>query len=202
MNNSKVDAARLAAAQMNGDVLALRILDRAREAAFSRGETRTRRPSAGQMARELEQGQGEEGIGDEPVSPGPGWGDVGSGPRPSRRDPHPISDLLERTIRDKGWGTQLKVAAVLARWPEIVGPTIAKHCVVESFDDDGVLTLRTSSTSWEAQINALLATLEARVVEEVGEGIVKKIMVIGPNRPSWKHGRLSVPGRGPRDTYD
>ena len=56
MNNSKVEAARLAAAQMNGDVLALRILDRAREAAFSRGETRTRRPSAGQMARELEQG--------------------------------------------------------------------------------------------------------------------------------------------------
>ena len=78
MHNSKVEAARLAAAQMNGDVLALRILDRAREAAFSRGETRTRRPSAGQMARELEQGQGEEGIGDEPVSPGPGWGDVGT----------------------------------------------------------------------------------------------------------------------------
>lgn len=195
--NNKVEAARLKAATKNGDILALRALDRVRESAFSRGFTRTRKPSAGQNAKILDTSD----VGDEPFSPGPGWGDVGSGPRPSRRDPHPIGQLLDRTLRDKGWGQQVKVAAVIARWPEIVGPNVAKHCRVESFDA-GVLTMRASSSSWQAQINALLSALDARIVAELGEGIVTKLIVLGPDRPSWKHGKFSVPGRGPRDTYD
>ena len=85
--------------------------------------------------------------------------------------------------------------------PEIVGPTVAKHCTVEDFSDGGRLTLRTSSTSWETQIRALQATLEATLAKEVGEGVVKEIVVKGPSQPSWKHGRFSVRGRGPRDTY-
>ena len=29
----------------------------------------------------------------------------------------------------------------------------------------------------------------------------QRVVVVGPNTPSWKRGRRSVPGRGPRDTY-
>lgn len=201
MASSKVEAARLRAAEENGDILALRALDRVREAAFARGYTRTRSPSAAQKARAIEQNTVEEPLGDEVWSPGPGWGDVGSGPRPSRRDPHPIGEVLQRFIRDKGWTQRLEVASVTARWPQIVGPNVAKHVVVENFDDEGVLTLRASSSSWEAQIRALLSTLEQKIADEVGVDAVKKIVVLGPARPSWKHGRFSVPGRGPRDTY-
>lgn len=204
MADGAVEAARRAAIERNGDVLALRALDRAREAAFARGYVRTRTPSASralQRASSREEHDSSEPLGDKVWSPGPGWGDVGSGPRPSHRDPHPIGQILARYVRDKGWGEKIEVASVASRWPEIVGPTVAKHCVVEDFSDGGTLTLRTSSTSWETQIRALQATLEATLAKEVGEGVVREIVVKGPSRPSWKHGRFSVRGRGPRDTY-
>lgn len=204
MVDGAVEAARRAAIERNGDVLALRALDRAREAAFARGYVRTRAPSASralQSPKSREEHDSSEPLGDEVWSPGPGWGDVGSGPRPSHRDPHPIGQILARYVRDKGWGEKIEVASVASRWPEIVGPTVAKHCVVEDFSDGGTLTLRTSSTSWETQIRALQATLEATLAKEVGEGVVREIVVKGPSRPSWKHGRFSVRGRGPRDTY-
>ncbi|WP_124040286.1 DUF721 domain-containing protein [Neoactinobaculum massilliense] len=198
---SKIEQARLEAARKNGDILPLRLLDMQREAAFRRGDIRTRRPSAGEAVRRLEQERADaEPLGDDVVSPGPGWGDVGSGPRPSSRDPHPLRMLLERVVRDRGWGQNLDMASVSARWPEIVGPNVARNCRVESFADH-VLTLRTSSTSWKVQIEALLATLEGRLREEVGEDTVQQIVVKGPDQRSWKHGLFSVPSRGPRDTY-
>ncbi|MGO1591742.1 MAG: DUF721 domain-containing protein [Ancrocorticia sp.] len=197
--NDKVEQAKRQAAERNGDILALSALDRARQAAFAHGEVRTRRPSAAAAAKEAQDAS--EPLGDEVFTPGPGWGDVGSGAKPSRRDPKSISMLLSRVVRDHGWGQRLEIASVAARWDEIVGPNVARHCAVESFGDDGVLTLRASSTSWETQIKALLATVDQRIAEEVGEGVVKEIKVLGPYRPSWKHGKYSVPGRGPRDTY-
>ena len=179
-----------------GDLFALHALDAAREAAFRRGDVRTRRPAAAPryLAASGAGAPGESGtadrIGDPVASPGPGWGDVGSGARPSWRDPHPVGELLARTIRDRGWQSHLDIASVSARWDAIVGPNVARHCRIEDFSDDGVLTLR-----------ALLATLSGRIAAEIGEGIVKEIVILGPHRPSWKHGPLSVPGRGPRDTY-
>ena len=197
----KVAAAKRKSAERHGDILALTALDRVREAAFNRGETRTRRPSAAQAARSLEEATEDQALGDEVYTPGPGWGDVGSGPRPSRRDPKPIAMLLKRAVQDKGWTQRLEIASVAAQWPKIVGPNVAKNCVVEEFTEEGVLTLRASSSSWETQIKALLAALDARIAEEIGEGVVKQIIVKGPEKPSWRHGRYSVPGRGPRDTY-
>ncbi len=198
--NTKVEAARLKAAQENGDILALRALDRAREYAYSRGFTRTRVPSAARKARELSRQSEQSILGDPVASPGPGWADVGSGSRPSCRDPHPLGEILVRLVRDKGWGSHLEVASVSTRWPQIVGEDVAKHVKVESYDGS-VLTLRTSSTAWEVQIRSLLAVLEAKIATEVGSEAVKEIVVLGPPRPSWKHGPWSVPGRGPRDTY-
>jgi predicted nucleic acid-binding Zn ribbon protein len=41
-----------------------------------------------------------------------------------------------------------------------------------------------------------------RLNEELGDGTVTVVEVLGPNAPSWKHGRRSArDGRGPRDTY-
>ena len=193
----KVEEARLAAAEKNGDIVALRALDRVREAAFARGEIRTRRPDAGQKAREM-QAAAEEPLGDTPWSPGPGYGDVGSGPRPSSRDPHPIDQLMSRMVRDRGWAQRLEVASVVAQWDEIVGPNVAQHLVVESFDDDGVLTLRASSSSWETQIRMLLVTLEAKIAAEVGDGVVKKIVLRGPDMPAPLRRRYSAPTKGVR----
>jgi predicted nucleic acid-binding Zn ribbon protein len=43
--------------------------------------------------------------------------------------------------------------------------------------------------------------LVAVLNEALGQGSVTRVQVIGPQAPSWKKGRRSVPGRGPRDTY-
>lgn len=184
-------------AGISADLLPLRTLDFWREAAFARGDLRVRLTSSVRQ-HEIEQ---VEPIGDEVWSPGPGWGDVGSGPRPSRRDPHPIGLLLSRYIKDMGWTQKIEVASVVARWPEIVGPNVAKNCVVEDFSDDGVLKLRASSSSWASNLRMMTAGIEARISQELGENVVKEIVVKGPEVPSWKRGRLSVRGQGPRDTY-
>jgi predicted nucleic acid-binding Zn ribbon protein len=44
--------------------------------------------------------------------------------------------------------------------------------------------------------------LVAMLNEQLGDGTVTRIAVLGPDAPSWKKGRRSVrDGRGPRDTY-
>lgn len=191
-----ISQARAAADEKFGDVLPLQALSRARAMAEARGWVRRRKEPSIDLSQKLG-----DPIGDEPFVPSPGQ-DVGSGARPSHRDPKMLIDLVKRTIKDRGWESQLEVANVAGRWPEIVGETVAANCKVEEFSDDGVLTLRARTVSWETQIRALLAHLDKRLASELGEGVVKKIVINGPNVPSWKHGRYSVKGRGPRDTYD
>ncbi|WP_152204718.1 DUF721 domain-containing protein, partial [Georgenia thermotolerans] len=132
--------------------------------------------------------------------PGPGLGDALSGPGPSRRDPQPLGGIAARLIAQHGWSRPVSVGGVVGRWREVVGDQLADHCQVETFDE-GELVVRASSTAWATQVRLLLPQLERRLAEEVGEGAVTKIVVLGPGGPSWKHGRRSVPGRGPRDTY-
>jgi len=40
-----------------------------------------------------------------------------------------------------------------------------------------------------------------RLEDDVGEGVVRDVLVLGPAGPGFKRGPRSVPGRGPRDTY-
>lgn len=193
VSRDKIAQAKDTAADKYGDRLPLETLERARRMAERHGWVRRRIETHNPL---LDQDQ----MGEDVFVPSPGQ-DVGSGARPSKRDPKSLSFVYTGLIERMGWKTNLDVGAVAARWPEIVGPALAQNCVVEDFSDDGVLTLRAKSTSWQTQIRALLAFLDKKLADEVGEGVVKEIVVNGPNAPSWKHGPYSVPGRGPRDTY-
>ncbi|MEQ6900894.1 DciA family protein [Nocardioides sp. YIM 152588] len=120
---------------------------------------------------------------------------------PDGRDPQALGSELERIIGDRGWSLDLQVRGVFARWAEIVGPEIGAHSTPETLVD-GVLKVRTDSTAWATQLTLLAATVVRRLNEELGDGTVTVVEVIGPNAPSWKHGRRSARGsRGPRDTY-
>ena len=100
-----------------------------------------------------------------------------------------------------GWRQPLSIGGVVGRWREVVGDQIADHCVPETFED-GVLVVRTDSTAWATQIRLLTPQLDRRLAEEVGEGVVTSIKVLGPGGPSWSRGTRRVQGgRGPRDTY-
>lgn len=95
------------------------------------------------------------------------------------------------------------MASVSVRWRELVGPQVAEHAVIESFEP-GLLTLRASSSAWAQQLRLLLPTIERRVIDALGDdGGAVEIRVLGPVGPTWRNSRFGAArgGRGPRDTY-
>ncbi len=125
-----------------------------------------------------------------------------SGSGPDDRDPALLGVGMDELIRANGWEHKSKVAGVVGRWGEIVGQDLASHVSPESFDDSsGRLVLRAESTTWATQVRSLIPTLQRRLDEEVGTGIVREIEVRGPVSQRRNYGPLRVKGRGPRDTY-
>lgn len=129
-----------------------------------------------------------------------------SGPGPDARDPQLLGSSVEHLMRDRGWEQPTAVGGLTGRWAEIVGADVAEHVVPETFDraPDGrglMLVLRADSTAWATTMRLLLPQVRARIDAELGSGTVRDISVLGPAAPSWKHGRLHISGRGPRDTY-
>jgi len=117
------------------------------------------------------------------------------------RDPKLLGDQLDQFVAERGWVGDVAVGAVIGRWTQIVGPEIAQHCAPLDFVD-GVLTVRADSTAWATQLRLLSSSLLTRLAEEVGEGTVGELRVVGPGAPSWSRGsRRAQDGRGPRDTY-
>jgi len=124
-----------------------------------------------------------------------------SGAHPDDRDPQTLDTALTRMVDDRGWQVDLRVAAMFARWGEIVGAEVGAHSRAESFTD-GRLVVRTDSSAWATQLKLLAPTVVRRLNDDLGHGTVQVIEVLGPHAPSWKHGQRSVrDGRGPRDTY-
>jgi predicted nucleic acid-binding Zn ribbon protein len=124
-----------------------------------------------------------------------------SGAGPDARDPQTFGSSIERLVAERGWDTPVAVGGVMGRWDTVVGPDVAGHCRPDSFED-GVLTVVAESTAWATQVRLLVPTLFRRLAEEVGTGTVTKIVVQGPQAPSWRRGTRVAPGsQGPRDTY-
>ena len=90
---------------------------------------------------------------------------------------------------------------LLARCGLLVGASNAAHSSPEGYADT-VLTVRADSTAWATQLRYLSPQLVAMLNEQLGDGTVTRIKVLGPDAPSWKKGPRSVrDGRGPRDSY-
>ena len=129
-----------------------------------------------------------------------------SGPGPDARDPMLLGSSVEKLLQERGWEQPTAAGGLTGRWAEIVGVDVAEHVQVETFEPapDGrglVLVLRADSTAWATTLQYMLPTLRLRIDTELGTGAVREITVLGPAAPSWKHGKLRVQGRGPRDTY-
>ncbi|MDR1266123.1 MAG: DciA family protein [Propionibacteriaceae bacterium] len=130
----------------------------------------------------------------------PAEDDAWSGAGPSERDPQPVGALLDRVIAERGWRQDLAVAALLGHWADFVGQTNANHCRPVGFKD-GRLLVQADSTAWASAIRLLAPQLVAKLNAALGDQTVSLVKVLGPQAKSWKKGRRSVPGRGPRDTY-
>jgi predicted nucleic acid-binding Zn ribbon protein len=116
------------------------------------------------------------------------------------RDPRLVGENLAALLRDRGWVQDVSVGGVIGRWSEVVGKEISDHCAPESFED-GVLLVRADSTAWASNLKVLASQLLRRLADDVGEGVVREVKVLGPAGPGFTRGRRSVRGRGPRDTY-
>lgn len=124
--------------------------------------------------------------------------------KPSGKSPRdglePLGELLKEVIDGEGWSRDVSLHTLLGGWPALVGELNAAHSVPESFSET-VLTVRAESTTWASSLRQIAPQLVARLNDQLGQGTVTRVVVVGPSAPNWKKGRRSVPGRGPRDTY-
>jgi predicted nucleic acid-binding Zn ribbon protein len=116
------------------------------------------------------------------------------------RDPVKVADSVENLFKSFAWEGNLAEAELFQSWPELVGETNAAASHPENLNA-GVLTIRCKSTAWATQLRLMQGEILRRVQEKFGSLNVQSLKFIGPDAPSWKKGPLSVPGRGPRDTY-
>ena len=126
-------------------------------------------------------------------------------PKPAKNrsasDPQPLGEALDDLIAHSGWATEVNLQHLLGRWVALVGTTNAEHSQPEGFANR-VLQVRTDTTAWATNLRMLAPSIVARLNDQLGDGTVLRIMVKGPDAPSWKHGLRSVrDGRGPRATY-
>lgn len=130
-------------------------------------------------------------------------GGLRSGARADGRDPLPLGAAVSRLITERGWEAPAAVGGVMGRWPQLVGPEVAQHCAPERYDEqERVLVVKCDSTAWATQLRLLAPQLVARLNEELGQGTVKLIKVVGPGGGGRRFGPLRAPGsQGPGDTY-
>ncbi len=57
-----------------------------------------------------------------------------SGPRPDARDPQRVGDIWRALADTRGWTNDVAVWSLTNRWEDIVGPQVAQHVEVVSFD--------------------------------------------------------------------
>lgn len=120
------------------------------------------------------------------------------------RDPQSVDSVLERWVRDHGLQQDLAEAGLQARWTDVVGADLADHVVPEGIregDAGRELLLRADSTAWATQVSLLIPQIARRIADEIGPGVIDRIIVRGPAPPRRDVGPRRVPGRGPRDTY-
>lgn len=124
-----------------------------------------------------------------------------TGAHPDDRDPQRLTNAMDRLVESQGWSREVSVRTLLGKWPILVGPDNAAHSTPTGYHDT-VLTVRAESTAWATQLRLMAPRIVAKLNEALGEGTVTRVTILGPDVPSWKHGRRSVrDGRGPRDTY-
>ncbi|MGK5553078.1 DUF721 domain-containing protein, partial [Actinomadura kijaniata] len=83
------------------------------------------------------------------------------------------------------------VGGVFGNWPGIVGPELAEHTRPEKFEN-GELTVVADSNTWATQLRLLAATLVRRLNEELGQGTVKRVKVVGPSSGPRRAGAWRV----------
>ncbi|QPK94150.1 DUF721 domain-containing protein [Actinomyces sp. zg-332] len=116
------------------------------------------------------------------------------------KDPVSFGECMNQVLNDNDWDEKLLYGKIISNWENLAGINNAKHAKIEKIEDK-TLYLRVSSTNWATTLRMLQDKIQRNIDIEIGHGIIKKIVIIPPSKPSWKKGKYHINGRGPRDTY-
>jgi predicted nucleic acid-binding Zn ribbon protein len=116
------------------------------------------------------------------------------------RDPGSFFEAMDTLASSMGWGVDLARAELMEQWADIVGPEVAMHALPVGAAN-GVIEILCDSSAWATQLRLMRSTLLESLSARFPDASIVELSIRGPGAPSWKHGRRSVPGRGPRDTY-
>lgn len=104
---------------------------------------------------------------------------TGVAPRPrldsGRRTPVPLAVTVVELLERRGVPTPA-AAAVVTRWPQIVGPVVAAGLQAVAFDaDTGTLSLQTASSAWLVQARLLTDQLIEQVNQQLGTDTIRAL---------------------------
>lgn len=95
-------------------------------------------------------------------------------------DPRPIGEALAELVQRQGWSQRLAASTLWARWEEVVGPELVRHCQPVRLAG-GILVVRASSAVWATQLRYVVPGLLANLAEVLGEPLVEEVrLVVGP----------------------
>jgi Dna[CI] antecedent, DciA len=104
----------------------------------------------------------------------------------------PIGAGLERELGRLG--PPGAISAVVAVWPDAVGPAIAANAWPARIARDGTLHVSTGSSAWAFELTQLEETVRERLRDRLGDAC--------PERLRFATGRLPEPGRDPVQTSE
>lgn len=95
-----------------------------------------------------------------------------------RHDAQPIGDLLTSYLRESGLEKPLLERQVVEKWPELMGPMVAR--LTRSVElTNGVLKVRISSAALKAQLFENRRELVAKLNDVVGAHVIDDVRLLG-----------------------
>jgi predicted nucleic acid-binding Zn ribbon protein len=108
-----------------------------------------------------------------------------STPGRSEREPQRLGASLDALAVRMGLAPPALLAAIFARWSELVGPDVAAHAQPLSVRE-GTLVVVVDHPAWAASLRLLSESLLERIREETGVGelaeLVVRVQAQGPER--------------------
>ena len=92
------------------------------------------------------------------------------------QEPTHLGNLIERVIGSLGLGERFHGWRIVSRWPEIVGPEIARHARAVRFAD-GILTVVVEKDVWRQELEMQLESILEKIRLTPGGKAVGKIVL-------------------------
>ncbi len=87
-----------------------------------------------------------------------------------------ISEVLHSIVKRKGWDNQYYQAQITNNWEKIVGTKIFEETLIHSLKN-GILTIRTNSSTWRTELSLRSEQLITKINEELQSDVVEKIVI-------------------------